>query len=254
MRHRTAVCIACLWNLAVSQGTIAAPAETPSRLSGYVTLTSDYRARGISQSRGEPSLQVGTDYQHRSGFFTGGRAASVEYRAPRPDAAAASHGEVSVYAGYGRRFGRWSLNGSIGRYAYPGSDYDWDYDSVGGSVGFRDRLFLTTAYSDDFFGTGAAATDHEIAIALPVAGGFEIGAGIGRFRASDLGVGYTHWNLGASRLFGRTGVDVRYYDNGYDGPRYEDYDHSARPPRALPGTPSAGEWVLTVSYGFSARR
>lgn len=248
------------------------PVGAGGRISGYVTLMSDYRNRGLSQSAGEPALQIGADYQHRSGFFAGGRAVNVEYDLPR--SGPETHAEAVIYAGYNRRVDRWSLTGSLGRYAYPGSDYDWDYGEAGASVGYRDRVFLTASYSDDFFGLGAAAWNRELSFAHPLGSGFEIGAGIGRFRASSIGVDYTHWNVGASKRVAGFGIDLRYYDTSLDpatdaADRYDSasggsvwrddglpHGYTAAGPAAIPpgGSESGGRWVLSVSYGIDGGR
>lgn len=249
---------------------IAAAQTGRAQVSGYVTVTSDYRNRGLSQSRGDPSLQLGGDYQHPSGFFGGGRAATVEYAVPGAARAASStQTEVALYAGFNRRVGVWSLAASLGRYLYsagdsgdyapadpdapahaPDYDYDYDYGELSGSVGFRNRYFLTASYVDDFFGSGASALNHEIGLALPVAADFELGAGIGRFESSGLDVDFTHWHIGASRVFGRLGLDLRFYDNSHTGGYYAGHGRAVGPLRA--STPDT--WVLSLSYGFDAGR
>jgi uncharacterized protein (TIGR02001 family) len=50
----------------------AAPAATPEHsLTGNLTLVSDYRFRGISQSYKLPAVQGGIDYAHSSGLYVG---------------------------------------------------------------------------------------------------------------------------------------------------------------------------------------
>jgi uncharacterized protein (TIGR02001 family) len=246
---KIATCCVGLPALAFAVAPDAAAQAAGSKISGYVTVTSDYRNRGLSQSLGEPSLQFGGDFQHATGFFAGGRAATVEYAAAAPRGSS-RHGEATLYAGYSRRVGTWSLVGSLGRYTYPGSDFDYDYSELSGSVGFRNRVFVAASYTGDFLNRGVAALNHELGIALPLGAGFEIGAGLGRFRSSGLDVDYTHWNFGASKLVARFGIDVRYYDNSHSVRYYENMP-GARVPL---GAPVPGEWVLSVSYGFNPGR
>ncbi len=62
----------------------AARAQDPvSGLSGYFTLGSGYWKHGLSQSDG-PSLQLGIDYQHYTGFFAYARAMNVDYPQESP--------------------------------------------------------------------------------------------------------------------------------------------------------------------------
>ena len=55
-----------------ADATTQPPAATPaSPLSFNVGLTTDYRYRGISQSRLKPAISAGADYAHPSGFYVG---------------------------------------------------------------------------------------------------------------------------------------------------------------------------------------
>ena len=62
-----------LSSLAVSGAAMAqAKAPEPDYSFSYnVGLVSDYRYRGISQSRLRPALQGGVDFSHKSGFYLG---------------------------------------------------------------------------------------------------------------------------------------------------------------------------------------
>ncbi|MBS0309234.1 MAG: hypothetical protein JSS58_09715, partial [Proteobacteria bacterium] len=48
----------------------AAPAS-PHTFTGNVTVATDYRFRGISQTFKQPTVQGGFDYSHSSGFYLG---------------------------------------------------------------------------------------------------------------------------------------------------------------------------------------
>ena len=52
---------------ALTIGSNVASAE----ITGNVSLTSDYKFRGISQSDESPAIQGGLDYAHDSGFYVG---------------------------------------------------------------------------------------------------------------------------------------------------------------------------------------
>lgn len=209
-------------------------------ISGYVTVTSDYRHRGLSESAGEASLQAGTDYQHASGAFAGVWAARIDY-AHSASGDSATRFKVGYYAGVSRRVARWSWNVAVVHYAYPGLPYDYDYNELSATVGFRDRVFVTAAHLDGLFARDAAAFYREVGTALPLPLGLELGATVGRLTSSASSLEYSHWNLGLSRLFRqRIGVDIRYHD----GSRYLS--------NAI-ATTDADSWVISASYGFRAR-
>src|SRR3954469_19213245 len=48
----------------------AAPAS-PHTFTGNLTVATDYRFRGISQTFKQPAIQGGFDYSHSSGFYVG---------------------------------------------------------------------------------------------------------------------------------------------------------------------------------------
>jgi uncharacterized protein (TIGR02001 family) len=63
-----ALAIATLAGGAMAQ---AAPAPEASPITANVTITNDYKYRGISQTNGQPAIQGGFDYAHESGFYIG---------------------------------------------------------------------------------------------------------------------------------------------------------------------------------------
>ena len=201
-----------------------------SDLSGYFTLSSGFWRHGVAQSDGA-ALQLGVDYQHYTGFFAYARAMNVAY--PQNLPYQEREIETSAYVGYHERGERWSFTGSAGRYWYPGAA-GYDYDEWSGSVGFRDRVFFTASYSDDYYGAGYSALNQELSFLFPLPRNIEAGGGVG-YLDIDGGPQITHWNLGASKLVGPMAIDLRYYDGDYYS-------------RSYLGDPDADNFVLSVSY------
>jgi len=82
----------------------AAPATTLTYNVGVVT---DYRYRGITQSRNEAAVQGGVDYAHKSGFYVGAWASTIKWIADYSYSSGAKTGtdisgnlELDVYGGY----------------------------------------------------------------------------------------------------------------------------------------------------------
>ena len=214
----------------------AASAQAPeSELNGYVTLSSGYWRHGLSQSDGA-TLQLGIDYQHYTGFFAYARAMNVEY--PQNYPGQTRDIETSAYVGYHDRGDRWSWTVSVGRYMYPDAS-DYDYGEWSGSVGFRERVFYSASYNDEYYARGTSALNQEISFAFPLPANFEIGGAVGYFDISQ-GASITHWNVGASKLVGRMAIDLRYYDGNYE---YRNYL----------GDPSADNYVLSVSSALKRK-
>ena len=68
-----------------------------SPLSFNVSLTSDYRYRGISQSRLKPALQGGVDYALPAGFYVGAWASTIKWI---KDVGGDAGVEIDLYGGY----------------------------------------------------------------------------------------------------------------------------------------------------------
>lgn len=86
--------------VAASLAATAMPAwadEPASPLSFNVSVTSDYRYRGISQTRLKPALQGGVDYAHASGFYAGAWASTIQWI---KDGGGDSDVEIDTYLGY----------------------------------------------------------------------------------------------------------------------------------------------------------
>ena len=67
--------------LAAAQTAAAAPKEEPEfTLSGNLTIASDYRFRGFTQTDYQPAIQGGVDFAHKSGFYLGNWNSNVSSR------------------------------------------------------------------------------------------------------------------------------------------------------------------------------
>ena len=93
-----------------------ATAEPDSTLSFNVGAVTDYRYRGISQSRLKPALQGGADFAHKSGFYVGTWASTIKWI---KDAGGDANVEIDVYGGYKFDAGAVALDVGVLTYNYP---------------------------------------------------------------------------------------------------------------------------------------
>ena len=94
----------------------AAPESSLSFNAGVVT---DYRYRGISQSRLKPALQGGLDYADKSGFYVGAWGSTIKWL---KDAGATDGSfELDLYGGYKGSAGALSYDVGLLRYEYVGN-------------------------------------------------------------------------------------------------------------------------------------
>ena len=95
----------------------AAPAS-PHTFTGNISLVSDYRFRGISQTFKVPAIQGGFDYSHSSGFYAGNWDSNVNTGAGFPGGSI----EMDFYGGWKQTWGDWGLDLGGIYYYYPGTD------------------------------------------------------------------------------------------------------------------------------------
>jgi uncharacterized protein (TIGR02001 family) len=132
------------------------------QVSGNVALVSDYRFRGVSLSDESPATQVSIGYDHASGWYAGGFAASVDL---------ADQGRRSLqtvtYVGYARRSRpglSWEAGASYSAFSAAGS---YNYPEVYCGIA-ADKLSGKIYYAPDFFGLGSRVLYAELNGALPL--------------------------------------------------------------------------------------
>ncbi len=89
----------------------------PDPLSFNVGAVSEYRYRGISQTRLKPALQGGVDYAAPNGFYVGAWASTIKWI---KDAGGDAGAEIDLYGGYKAEVAKGlTLDVGVLQYAYP---------------------------------------------------------------------------------------------------------------------------------------
>jgi uncharacterized protein (TIGR02001 family) len=196
---------------------LAAQASLAAEFSGYVTLTSDYVKRGVTQSDGNPAFQIDADLNFESGFFLGLWSSTIDItNGPSRQRDV----EVNYYGGYVfDASNSWQVSVGVVAYRYPGQsggiDYDYDYDyeeySLGGN--FKDRIWIEVAYSPDLYNTGLSSTNVDLYAEWPINSVWAIGGGAGYFDPSNLTrSAYQYWQLGITGSLRWADIDLRVHD------------------------------------------
>lgn len=109
----------------VFTGAALAQAKAPEpdyTLSFNVGAVTDYRYRGISQSRLKPALQGGADFAHKSGFYVGTWASTIRWikdnSAVAPATSVKGSLELDIYGGYKGSLGPVGYDVGFLRYWY----------------------------------------------------------------------------------------------------------------------------------------
>ena len=108
--------------LAASAGSFAYAEEAADPLAFNVGVVSQYRYRGLAQTKGEAALQGGADYTAANGFYAGAWGSTIKWI---KDAGSDAKGpvELDLYGGY--KFEAAGLAYDVGylRYEYVGNTY-----------------------------------------------------------------------------------------------------------------------------------
>ena len=142
-------------------------AASPHSLSATTFLATDYMFRGVSQTNNDPTLWLGIDYAHESGFYGGLFFANVDYDTD-------TRREEDIYVGYSKSFENGiSLDAQAWYYTYRNeSDLDYPEYTVGLQYKWFDARYW---YSDDYSGTGGEQHYYEAGLTVPLLDNLELG-------------------------------------------------------------------------------
>jgi uncharacterized protein (TIGR02001 family) len=153
--------------------------EPDFTLAGNLTIGSDYRFRGFTQTDYQPAIQGGIDFTHKSGFYVGNWNSNVSSGIYN-----GSPIEMDFYGGWKTTFDNFGLDVGVIYYYYPGTgEYNPDFKAknfeayIGGSYG---PVSLKYFYSfTDFFGLKGPGIDTKGSQYLDLSGTFDVGSGFG---------------------------------------------------------------------------
>ena len=174
--------------LAVSSLASVALAQTApeSSLSYNAGVVSDYRYRGISQSRLNPALQGGVDYADKSGFYVGAWGSTIKWI--KDAGASAGSVEIDLYGGYKAAVGDVAYDVGFLRYEYAGNKYtevtgvNANTNEVYGAVTYG---LFTAKYShaiSNLFGTPDSKNSYylDLSAAMDLGDGYSLTPHVGR--------------------------------------------------------------------------
>lgn len=205
--------------LAVSMAFSAIPSLSfaeDSPLSFNVSLTTDYRYRGISQTRLKPALQGGADYALPGGFYVGAWGSTIKWI---KDAGGDANVEIDLYGGYKGEIAK-DLGFDVGvlQYVYPGAKTTaWDAlyknpntTELYGALSFGPATAKLSYALTNLFGNFDFANDKkssgsyylEAGATFDVGGGVSVTPHVGYQKVKNItNASYTDYSLTASKDF-----------------------------------------------------
>lgn len=205
MKLRTTLLLSTLAISGAAFAQSAAPTP-PYTLSFNVGAVTDYRYRGISQSRLKPALQGGIDFAHSSGFYIGTWASTIKWI---KDAGGGASTEIDVYLGYKNTVGALGYDVGFLRYNYPSHDLSVspNTNEVYGALTFGPATLKYSHSTSNLFGF----SDSKGSGYLDLSATFDLGSGwsvvphIGHQKIDGAGNGdfsYTDYSIALNKDFG----------------------------------------------------
>jgi uncharacterized protein (TIGR02001 family) len=189
---------------------------------GSLTVTSDYRVRGRSQTLGDAAVQGGLHSQPLPGWIVGAWASNVSR-----DRGRKSTIELDAYTGYVWSIApEWDAKAVFTHYWYPDDPArsNYDYDELTASLAFRSQFIASVSWSPNakyfaryqgsWHAEEGSSTSYELTGLQPVTTALALTAGVGYSDLRQLfNTGYWYWNAGVSYAMGPIQLDVSRIDS-----------------------------------------
>ena len=182
--------------------------------SGNVTLITDYKFRGISQSNSDPTVQGGLDVSWDSGFYVGTWAAAVDFesRALLPGSCCDGSLELDYYAGWANSIGDTGFDVDVGYayYTYPAdknsdanfgelyANSTWNNLKIG--VHYTNEYYLKSGETWYTYGEYSMTLPWEVSLSLHA--GYSFLEKNGGFLSSDTDTYYDYSISASKELWG----------------------------------------------------
>ncbi len=184
----------------------AAPAAEASPLTYNIGVVTDYRYRGISQSRLKPAVQGGIDFAHSSGAYVGAWASTIQWV---KDAGGKSDIELDIYGGYKGTAGAVSYDVGVLSYVYPSNALSTSANTTeiyGAATVGPATLKYSHALTNTFgFADSKNSGYLDLSATFDAGNGFSVVPHIGHQRIAGTGNGiysYTDYSLTVTKDFG----------------------------------------------------
>lgn len=193
--------------LAMAVGlTTAAQAE----VAGNLSLNSDYRFRGISQTMKNAAFQGGLDFNHKSGLYIGNWNSNVS-----ADQYTGTSGlESDIYGGFRTEIGKVAVDVGVLRYTYAGAS-SFNTNEVYASAGVGPISAKVSQSTTDYFATADSKGTryYEVNLAHPV-GSVTLVAHAGYTNVANQTTNdYKDYNVGVTTDVAGLTVGAKYFVN-----------------------------------------
>ena len=192
--------------LAVS-GTAFAQAKAPEpdyTLAFNAGAVTDYRYRGISQSRLKPALQGGADFSHKNGVYLGFWGTSIKWV---KDGGGDANVELDFYGGYKGEAAGIAYDVGVLHYQYPSNKLNPSANTtevyVAGTMGPATLKYSQSLTNLFGFANSKGSTYLDLSATFDLGGGFSLTPHVGYQRVkSNSAASYTDYAITLGKDFG----------------------------------------------------
>jgi uncharacterized protein (TIGR02001 family) len=224
----------------------AAQASSPHTITGNMSIVSDYRFRGISQTFVQPAIQGGIDYSHKSGFYLGNWNSNVSGNSFVDGTI-----EMDIYGGFKFPVGPVTLDVGLLQYLYPGAEAAGvKYDTLEAYIAGTWKWF-TLKYSmtlDDYFGVNNSDGSGylDLTFNYEIAPKFALVAHVGSQTVENASaLDYVDYKLGVTYDLNGWVLGAAYIDTDVSGGTYTFTNNAGKTEDLAKGTV-----VLSVAKSF----
>lgn len=204
--------------------------EPDFTLSYNLGATTDYRYRGISQSRLQPALQGGVDFAHKGGFYVGTWASTIKWLTDVPGGKGPL--EWDIYGGFKGEVAKdVAFDVGVLRYQYPRENFPVSPNTteVYGALTFGPATIKYSHSTTNLFGfTASKGSGYlDASASFDVGSGWSVaphigrqsvkGAGNGIYSCTDYSVALNK-DLGNGLVLNATAVGTNVHKNSYVSP------------------------------------
>lgn len=192
--------------MAATLAMTALPSVSYAQFSANLGLVSDYRYRGISQTRLKPAIQGGVDYTAPGGFYVGAWASNIKWI---KDLGGDADVEIDLYGGWKGEVAKdLTLDVGVLTYQYPSNKLNPKAETTELYGALTYNVF-TAKYSHSVTNT-FANPDSKNSFYVDLSAGFDVGSGITltphigyqKIKGPNESVGtYTDYSIGVSKDF-----------------------------------------------------
>lgn len=228
---KSLIAVAALFVSAATVAQTKAP-EPDYTLAYNIGATTDYRYRGISQTRLKPTVQGGVDFSHKSGLYLGAWGSGIKWI---KDAGGDASVELDFYGGYKGTAGAVAYDLGVLTYQYPSNKLNPSANTTelyaAGTMGPATLKYSHSVSNLFGFANSKNSGYLDLSASFDLGNGWSVAPHVGRQRVANNGIfSYTDYSVTVNKdidglvlsgaLVGTNAEEAAYTTNAAAGTKF----------------------------------